>query len=294
MAGYDLNTIRSKINQLSGNKKGGTNTSGTGEKTKIAWWKATIGEHNVRFLPYLHNGQPFHEVSYYDTKLLSDRRFVAGVQFNMPDPIFNLFTEMKKDRSKEAWTQWRNLQAKERYYAPIIVRGEEEKGVQLWEMNSKLVNEIYGILANPDYKDENLMDPQNGYDFIISVTATDKMFNGSPVKEIKPLPRRKPSPIATTEEGVKKILDGIPNLEAYFKAQVKTEEECNTMLENFAAGGGGSVETPSQATNNSPGTGTAKEAPEAASAKVKIAKSKIDDAFRDLQVVNVPWLGTNN
>lgn len=275
---YDLNAIRSKINQLSGNKKG----SGTGEKTKINWWKAVIGEHNVRFLPYSHNGQPFHEVSYYDTKLLSDRRFVTGIQFGMPDPIFTLLTEMKKDRSKEAWTQWRNLVAKERYYAPILVRGEEEKGAQLWEMNSKLVNDIYGILANPDYKDENLMDPLSGYDFTISVTPTDKTFNGSPVKEIKPLPRRKPSPIATTEEATKKILDGIPNLEAYFKAQVKTEEECNAMLENFAAGGGGSVEAPSQASNNSAGTGTAKEAPEAESVKVKTAKSRIDKAFENL------------
>lgn len=280
MAGYSLDVIRSKINQLSGNKRGGS--SGTGEKTKIAWWKVTIGEHNIRFLPYLHNGQPFHEVSYYDTKLLAERRFVTGIQFNMPDPIFNLFTEMKKDRSKEAWMQWRNLQAKERYYAPIVVRGEEEKGVQLWEMNSKIVNEVYGILASPDYVDENLMDPKTGYDFTVTVTATDKIYNGSPVKDIKLLPRRKTSPLAATEEGIKKFIDAIPNLEAYFKSQVKTEEECNTMLENFAAGGG-STEAPSQANiNNNSGTGTSKEAPEASSVKVKIAKSKIDDAFKDL------------
>jgi hypothetical protein len=280
MAGYNLDAIRSKINQLSGNKKGGGTASGTGEKTKIAWWKSTLGQHDVRFLPYSHNGQPFHEVSYYDTRLLAERRFVSGVQFGLPDPIFNLFTEMKKDRSKEAWLQWRNLQAKERYYAPIIVRGEEDKGVQLWEMNSALVNEIYGILASPDYVDENLMDPQKGYDFTINVTPTDKMFNGSPVKKITPLPRRKPSPLATTEEGIKKIMEGIPSLEAYFKAQVKTEEECHTMLENFAAGG--SVpedETPAQTSSS---TGTSKESSEAANVKVRASKQKIDDAFKDL------------
>jgi len=283
MAGYDLNAIRSKINQLSGPRgAGGTGAGGTGERSKIVWWKTTLGQHDIRFLPYTHNGQPFHEVSYYDTRLLSERRFVTGVQFNLPDPLFDLLSKMRVDRSKEAWTMWRNLVAKERYYAPIIVRGEEDKGVQLWELNSKIVNDVYGILAHPDYTDENMMDPQTGYDFTVTVSPTDKTFNGNVVKDIKLQPRRKPSVLMTTEEAIKKILDGMPNLDAYFKAQVKTEEECQMMIENFLAGNSNvpSEETASSAPAAS--TGTSKESPEAESVKVRASKAKIDAAFRDL------------
>lgn len=273
---YNLDAIKAKINQLSGNR-GSTGTKT--EKAKIVWWKPQLGQHDIRFLPYQdRNGQPFHEVSYYDSRLLSERRFVAGCQFeDTVDPVFNLLTELKKDRSKEAWTLWRNLQPKERYYAPIIVRGEEDKGVQLWELNSKLVKDIYSVLAHPDYKDENLMDPETGYDFTVTVSPTDKTFAGNPVKDIKLQPRRKTSPLTKSADTTEKILAGIPNLEAYFKAQVKDEDELNAILQNFLAGNGSSVEV----TDDSDNLEQAKDKTVSES-KVKKAKRSIDDAFDNL------------
>ena len=243
---YNLNAIKSKIEQLSGakNKKSGDG----GNRARINWFKPGLGQHDVRFLPYQDaNGQPFQEVAYYDSKLLSEMRFVAPTQFGMKDPVFELLTELKKDRSKEAWSLWKNLTPRERYYAPIIVRGEEEKGVQIWELNGRLVKDIYSILAHPDYKDENLMDPEKGYDFTVMVSPTDKTFNGNAVKEIKLQPRRKPSPLAEKDADREKFIAGIPNLEAYFKAQVKSEEQMAAMLENFlnSSDSGSSVETTS-------------------------------------------------
>lgn len=272
---YNLDAIKAKINQLSGNRAAAG--SKTAEKTKVNWWKPQLGQHDIRFLPYQdRNGQPFHEVSYYDSRLLSERRFVAGCQFEgMTDPVFNLLTELKKDKSKEAWTLWRNLQPKERYYAPIIVRGEEDKGVQLWELNSKLVKDIYSVLAHPDYKDENLMDPESGYDFTVTVSPTDKTFAGNPVKDIKLQPRRKPSPLAKSAEAADKIVAGIPNLEAYFKAQTKSEDELKAILDNFLAGNGSSSEASSEEVEEVKDKTVSE-------AKVKKAKKSIDDAFGDL------------
>lgn len=272
---YNLDAIKAKINQLSGNRA--SSGSKTTEKTKVNWWKPQLGQHDIRFLPYQdRNGQPFHEVSYYDSRLLSERRFVAGCQFEgTTDPVFNLLTELKKDKSKEAWTLWRNLQPKERYYAPIIVRGEEDKGVQLWELNSKLVKDIYSVLAHPDYKDENLMDPENGYDFTVTVSPTDKTFAGNPVKDIKLQPRRKPSPLAKSADVSEKIVAAIPNLEAYFKAQTKSEDELNAILQNFLAGNGSSSEVSSEEVEE------AKDKTVSA-AKAKKAKNSIDAAFDDL------------
>jgi len=283
---YNLNAIKSKIEQLSGakNKKSGDG----GNRARINWFKPGLGQHDVRFLPYQDaNGQPFQEVAYYDSKLLSEMRFVAPTQFGMKDPVFELLTELKKDRSKEAWSLWKNLTPRERYYAPIIVRGEEEKGVQIWELNGRLVKDIYSILAHPDYKDENLMDPEKGYDFTVMVSPTDKTFNGNAVKEIKLQPRRKPSPLAEKDADREKLIAGIPNLEAYFKAQVKSEEQMAAMLENFlnSSDSGSSVETTSttsletaESQAKTPAASTTTEN----SPKVKKARKSIDDAFDDL------------
>lgn len=283
---YNLKAIKDKIEQLSGGKKANAGSGDGKTRTKINWFKPGLGQHSVRFLPYTDaNGQPFQEVAYYDSKMLSDMRFVSPTQFGMKDPVFDLLTELKKDRSKEAWTLWKNLQPKERYYAPIIVRGEEEKGVQIWELNSRLVRDIYAVLAHQDYKDENLMDPETGYDFTVSVSPTDKTFNGNPVKEIKLQPRRKSSPIADSDAEKEKILSGIPNLEAYFKAQVKTEEQMTTMLENFMASTTNSTEeVVEENSTESAASAAPSEAssPAGASAKVKKARKSIDDAFDDL------------
>jgi len=287
--GYNLDAIKAKINQLSGANKTGGNK---GDRARVNWWKPQLGQHNIRFLPFTDkNGQPFQEVSYYDSKLLSEKRFVVPTQFDMEDPIFEMLTELRKDRSKEAWKIWK-LQPKERYYAPILVRGEEDKGAQIWELNSKLLKEIYSVLAHPDYKDENLMDSENGYDFTVTVSPTDKTFNNNPVKEIKLQPRRKPSVLSENEQEKEKILKSIPNLEAYFKAQVKSSEELKTMLENFLAGNG-EVESEESAPQDvadaalatgksTTSAGLEKTSPAAEPAKVKKAKKSIDDAFGDL------------
>lgn len=285
---YNLDAIKAKINQLSGANKGG----GTGKnRAKINWFKPALGQHNIRFLPYSdQNGQPFQEVAYYDSKLLSDRRIVTPTQFGMEDPIMELYTELKKDRSKEAWQLWKNLQPKERYYALIIVRGEEEMGPQVWELNSKLVKDIYVILAHPDYKDENLMDVENGYDFTVTVSPTDKTFNGNPVKDIKLQARRKSSPLADSEASKEKILKNMPDLVAYFKAQVKSKEEMAQIIENFVAGNA-SMDSDSSSDASTSGEEPAKEASTSGStatnsvvesAKSKKTKKNLEDAFDDL------------
>lgn len=283
---YNLKAIKDKIEQLSNPKKSGGGGQGNGSKfPKMNWFKPGLGQHDIRFLPYTDaNGQPFQEVAYYDSKLLAEMRFVAPTQFGMKDPVLELLTELKKDRSKEAWTLWKNLTPRERYYAPIVVRGEEEKGVQIWELNSRLVRDIYGILAHPDYKDENLMDPEKGYDFTVMVSPTDKTFNGNAVKEIKLQPRRKPSPLSAKDADKEKLLAGIPNLEAYFKSQVKTEEQMNTMLENFmhsASDTAGVVSSEEEAPESEKSSAKAPETSDN-SPKVKKARKSIDDAFDDL------------
>lgn len=270
---YNLENLKSKLAAFNGeNRKGGAG----GDRVKLTYWKPEA-EAEVRFLPYKDsNDQPFQEVAYYDNKKLSDRRMVAPAQFGAEDPINELITELKKDRSKEAWKMVKELSPKTRYYAPILVRGQEDKGVQIWEFSQTVCKEIYSVLVHQDYRDENLMDPQTGYDFTVTATVIPgKTFNGYPVKEVKVTPRRKASKIAKTQPEIDKIVKAVPNLEEIFKGQIKPADEIKTLVEGFLAMD--ASEEPSE-------TGTDHTASNGASVSAagNAAVDSLSDQFKDL------------
>lgn len=282
MGSYNISDIKKKINELSGVRAAKANTS---EKQKLEWFKPSLGQHSVRFLPYKHgdDNQPFAEINYYDNNMLSEKRLVAPLQFGLEDPIFSALQELKSDTSKEAWMIWRNLTTKPRYYAPVLVRGEEAKGVQIWELSPTLVNKIFQVLASPDYESEDLFDPVEGFDFLVSITPTDKTFKGNPVKSIEFAARRKSSRVAETDAEISKIVSSVPNLHAYFKAQAPSEETLSNILENFLAGNAQEEAPPANAaaTDDDIDFGDKKDnslKPKAG----KKAKTSIDAAFDDL------------
>lgn len=230
---YNLDAIKAKISALSGAQK-------SGDKTKIKWHKPELGTYDVRFIGLVDEAgeplsQPLLEIAFYDNKDLGDRRFVAPSQYGLPDPLKEVALELAKDRSKEAWQVRKKLTPRERYYAAIVVRGKEEEGVQIWELSPKLCKDVYQYFVMPDYADEQLFSVENGFDFTVTVSPTDKTFNNHPVKEIKFVPRRKASKLAPKKEQIEALVKQIPNLTAYFKAQVKSEDELVKIRDAFLA-----------------------------------------------------------
>lgn len=274
---YNIEALKAKISALSGPPK----AAGSGEnKTKITWWKPQIGNHDIRFVPLMDGegnplSQPFFEVAYYDSKDLSEKRFVAPGQFGQEDPLKVVALELAKDRSREGWLIRKKLTPRERYYAAVLVRGEEEKGLQVWEISPNVCKDIYSLLVMPDYADENLFSPETGFDFTVSVTATDKTFNGFAVKEIKLVPRRKTSKLTAKKEQTEALLKTVPNFHNYFKAQVKSVEELTQIRDNFLAG---LTDTSGHAESTSEGT-----ARNGASAGTEAAVADVNAAFADLE-----------
>lgn len=273
MASYNLEAIKQKINELAGNTKTGE------QKAKINWAKFQVGTYDIRFVPVTDaNGnalaQPFFEVAYYDHPDLCEKRFPSPSQFGMADPLKEVALELAKDRSKEAWLVRKKLTPKERYYAPIVIRGQEDKGLQIWELSPKLCKDIYAVLVHPDYAEENMFSIESGYDFTLLVSATDKVFNGHPVKEFKFQPRRKSSKLMAKKEQTDAVLKQMPNFEAYFKVQAKSEEELIGIRDNFLAAQSGEA-----GTSSPEGTARGLDADE----EMLRAVAKVDDAFKDLE-----------
>ena len=274
---YNLDFIKAKLNQLNGGDKKGKSTNNKkkfDDQPKLPFWKPKLGDNNVRFLPYRDkNGSPFHAISWYDSRLLSERRFVAPAQWDMEDPIRDFLVEAGKSRQPRAvWDFMRKVSPQETFYAFLIDRDEEEKGVQVWELNSKKVTEIFGYLNHVDYQDEDLFDTEKGYDWLVKCEATDRTFNGNPVKNVAVSPRRKPSKLTSSKEKTQALLDSIPNVEEHFKRWVKKPESIQDLLDGaLAAATGNANSTEEGGTSITEVEGVPSE-----------TQKSVEDAFADL------------
>lgn len=278
MASYNLDAIKAA---LSKNDKTSTTTKGATQKQ--VYWKPTLGEHDIRFLPIQNSSnEPFQTVAYYSEPLTA-QRLVAPYSFGMLDPIKDQFEELRNSKKHpDGWTIAKHLRSKERFYAVIMVRGEEDKGPQVWEFSKETRDQVYGILTHKDNIDEDMLSPDVGYDFTCSVTQVieggkPRLYKGSPVKQVNLQARKKPSPLSKDKAQAKKWLDAVPNLEDMFKRQCKAPEELVEVLEQFVATLTGG--TPSASTRES---GTDVTETRTGKKQTNPVADKLDDAFADL------------
>lgn len=287
MKSYSLDAIKKKIESFSGNRAKREESTGT----RLQFWKPVLkdGEststYQVRFLPYRDkNGQPLQEIAFYTSQLLigSNYRQVAPVQFELDDPIYEKLTELSSTRQEpDVFKVMQQLRPKESFFAPIIVRGEEDKGVQIWELKFSIVKSLYSILGHPDYSDEDLFHPEEGRDFMVSVVATDKIFtapNGKkyPVNEIELSERKKTSKLAPTKAASQEIIESIPDIVEYFKSRVRDAEFYQTMLDNALAGGKRGNSSRDEGTNHTGDDERGDDDEEFAK-----SMSQVEDAFAD-------------
>ena len=115
----DLDAIRNKLNQLSGNNS-----------KRSTMWRPQEGEEvTVRLLSFPDNdGQPFQERWFY-YNIGNNPGLLAPYQFGKNDPIQELITKLRDDGSKESYELAKKLYPKMRCYAPVVVRGEEARAV---------------------------------------------------------------------------------------------------------------------------------------------------------------------
>lgn len=118
----------------------------------------------------------------------------------------------------------KKLEAKTRTFVPVIVRGEEEKGVRLWEFGKQVYQELLSLAADDDIGDYT--DPVNGRD--ITIETTDAASNGTGFNQSKVRVRTKTTPLSEDAKEVEKWLNNQPDVMTIFKKY--TYEEMKTAL----------------------------------------------------------------
>ena len=276
----DFDAIRKKLGQL----------SGTSSRRNSMWRPEEGEEHTVRLLSFPDNdGQPFKERWFY-YNIGNNPGLLAPKQFSEPDPIQELINNLRDDASKESYELAKKLYPKMRCYAPVIVRGEEDKGVRLWSFGKTVYQSLLNIMLDEDYGD--ITDPTDGRDVKVTCNKPPgRMWATTTVR-----PRGKATVLSSDASQVQEWASAIPSLDELYTC--KSYEELEKIVNDWLSGdtddddAGTSrgitpelnLESKSTTTPTIPTAPTGETVAAAATANTDSSKYRsLDEAFADLE-----------
>ena len=228
----DLNSIKSKLIALQSQGKSKEKV----DYSKSLWKPKSEGKFTIRIVPsILDKKNPFKEVFVHYG--ISKFPIYALTNWGEKDPIVEFTKQLRQTSDKENWKLSKKLEPKMRVFAPVIIRGEEDKGVRLWEFGKEIYMQLLGIADDEDYGD--FTDINEGRDFTLE-TVTGDIGGRQGLKSsirIKP----KTSVLSKDTEDIKVWLSEQPDI---LELQRKHEfDKLKEILQNFL--------NPEDATNES-------------------------------------------
>ena len=256
---FDREALQRRLDALSGNRR-----------RKSSTWRPTEGEDStIRLLSFPDNdGQPFKELWFY-YNIGNNPGLLAPYQFGDPDPIQELITKLRGDDARESYELAKKLYPKMRVYAPIIVRGEEEKGVQIWGFGKMVYQSLLNIMLDEDYGE--ITDPLEGRD--VKVTCTREAGRKWATTTVRP--RGKETPLSADKNQGSGWMSEIPDPTAMYEC--KSYDELTKIINDWLNSDmdddsmGTSMGGPSKTTTDS-----------GDSSSDKSGYKSLDDAFADL------------
>lgn len=226
--GIDMDKMRAKLSALQ-NKN----------DKKSVFWRPQDGEQTIRIVP-TPDGDPFKEY-WFHYNVGNNPGFLSPKKnFGQDDPLDNFVRTLFKEGSDESIKMAKNLMARQRFFAPVMVRGEENEGVRLWGFGKTAYQELLNLVLNPDYGD--ITDVEEGTDLVLTYGKPP----GAQFPQTSITPRRRPSRLMETDEAVAHALDTVPEFESVFER--KTPEQVQGMLDQFLLGDSDAEEVSSETT----------------------------------------------
>lgn len=295
----DLEAIRRRVKELSGNRK----------NSSIQLWKPELGEYKVRGIPWkpeqTSDGMPLIERWFY--YIGEAQSMLSPSQFGKPDPVNDLIRKLYNSGKPDDRVIAKSLQPRMRAYMALIVRGQEDKGVFVWAFGKPVYQRLLSFYADEEVGD--ILDPETGFDLKVSLTHQQgKMFKGRPSIDTSIDPARRQSKLSEDPAQAKAWLESVPDLDDMYK--LKTFAEMEGVLNNWLSGGdqtssdSGSdgtqrgvsagddaltklaneikSESPPKAAKAPKKEDKKKAAPDVEVAEESVKKQSLDDAFKEL------------
>ena len=222
----DLSKIKNRLDNL--NQASKPKNTEKKDYTLIYWKPKAEGKFQIRFVPSkLNKDNPFQEIFMHYG--IGKFPIVALTNWGENDPVVEFSKKLRTSSDSENWRLAKQLDPKMRVFAPVIVRGEEEKGVRLFEFSKTLYMELLSVADDEDYGD--FTDINQGFDFVVTATKVqDRPGFGLSLR-----PKPKQTPLSDNADTIKTWLENQPLLleERYKYTYDKLKEE----LQTFISGG---------------------------------------------------------
>ena len=256
----DISAIKQKLSALQ-NPRGGQKRDL--EKTL---WRPAVGKHSVRIVPSAFNkSNPFKEV--YMHYGINNKTMVSPITFGEKDPIVEFAQGLRKSSNKDDWQLAKKLEPKMRVLVPVVVRGEEDKGVRLWEFGKQVYMDLLKFAEDEDIGD--FTDPITGRDITIETAGketTGLMYNTSTVRV-----RTKSTSLSDDAAKVKLWLETQPNPVEQFK-RLSYEEMKEALMKHL---------NPEEELKEE-ADAVANKQPESTAFTLNTSKTSVDSAIDDL------------
>ena len=218
----DLKSIKNKLGALQSQGKSKEKI----DYSKSLWKPKQEGKYQIRIVPSkLDKTNPFKEVFIHYG--MSKYPMYALTNWGEKDPIVEFAKQLQKTNDKENWKLSKKLEPKMRIFAPVIVRGEEDKGVRLWEFGKEIYMQLLGIADDEDYGDYT--DINEGRDFTVEAVMGDIGGRQGLKSSIRIKP--KTSPLSASKNDIELWLEEQPDI---LELQRKIEfDKMKELLQNW-------------------------------------------------------------
>ena len=220
----DLSLLKKKLDGLQ--SKPSANDSKI-DYTKI-YWKPTIGKQQIRIVPSAYNtSNPFTELKFYYG--ITNKVMISPLNFGEKDPIALFAGKLREgEYSKENYVLAKKLDAKNRIFVPVVVRGEEDKGVRLWQFGKQVYEELLALAVDDEIGDYT--DIVNGRDLTVETVGPES--TGTPYNKSSVRVRLKSTPLSENKDEAEEWLNTQPNpTDGLFKRY--TFDEMKSALEKW-------------------------------------------------------------
>ena len=198
----DLTMLKQKLDTLQSKPQGGQKTDYT-----TIFWRPTVGKQQIRIVPSTYDSSnPFTELKFYYG--ITNKVMISPANFGDKDPIALFAGKLREgEYNKENYVLAKKLDAKNRVFVPVIVRGEEDKGVRLWQFGKTVYEELLALAVDEEIGDYT--DIVNGRDLTVETVGPES--TGTPYNKSSVRVRLKTSPLSEDASLVEKWCNEQPN-----------------------------------------------------------------------------------
>ena len=211
--GIDMSKMRDKLNSLN---------SRDGQKSNF--WRPQDGDTTIRVVP-TNDGDPFKEYWFHYNVGETGGFLCPKKNYGEDCPVCSFVRNLYNDGDEASVKMAKSLNARQRFFAPVVVRDNEQNGVQVWGFGRTVYSDLLNLVLNPDYGDITEVDA--GTDLVITYGKAP----GQAFPQTNITPRRRSSPLNEDSDVVKEYLDNIPDFSTLFDK--KTTSEVQAILDQY-------------------------------------------------------------